>query len=165
MATIREQNITSAIEAFENGKTQAEAAELYTIHPSTLSRRLRGTTSKKASKIGAMKLSPIQESFLVDWCLNQEAAGRALSKAEITRMAQEILAQSGTFTPIGYHWADRFLRRHQRVKTKQSVLLERERVKGSTKAKYEDFFQRLGEQLRSKNIAPCNIANMDEHGM
>jgi len=57
------------------------------------------------------------------------------------------------------------LNRHTRVKTKPLILLERERVPGSTRTKYEDFFHRLGEQLRVKNIKPCNVVNVDEHGM
>jgi 4-hydroxybenzoate polyprenyltransferase len=80
-------------------------------------------------------------------------------------MGQEILAQSGVFTPLGYRWVDRFLTRHERVKTKKSVLLERSRTRGSTRERYEDFFGRLRTQIDTKKIAPCNIANMDEHGM
>ena len=59
MASVYEQNIASAIEAVANGETQAAAAALYDVHPSTLSRRLRGTTSTKASKIDSIRLSPV----------------------------------------------------------------------------------------------------------
>ncbi|KAK4198013.1 hypothetical protein QBC40DRAFT_298770 [Triangularia verruculosa] len=38
-------------------------------------------------------------------------------------------------------------------------------TRGSTRANYDAFFQRLREQLDSKKIKPANIANMDEHGM
>ena len=165
MATVHEQNIRDAIAAVENGEKQGVAAAAFNVHPSTLSRRLRGATNHKASKIDAQKLSPVQEAFLVDWYLNQEAAGRAPSKAEIARMAQEVLRQSGSEAIIRARWPDRFLQRHKRVKTKKGVLLERARVRGSTKATYEDFFQRLGTQLREKKILPYNISNMDEHGM
>ena len=76
-----------------------------------------------------------------------------------------MLRQGGDFTPLGHRWVDRFLKRHKRIKTKKSVLLERSRTRGSTKATYEDFYNRLDFQLRSKRILPRNITNMDEHGM
>lgn len=100
---MREQNIQLEINDVNNGKSQREAAKLWEISPSTLSDRIHGSTTKAASKkITTRKLSPAQETFLVEWCLDQETAGRAPSKVEITRMGQEILAQGGDFTPIGY---------------------------------------------------------------
>jgi len=60
-------------------------------------------------------------------------------------MAEEVLRQRGSTTRIGYRWPDRLLNRYKRVKTKDSVLLERLGVRGSTRAKYKDFFNRLGE--------------------
>ena len=51
------------------------------------------------------------------------------------------------------------------MRTKNGILLDSARTRGSTRANYEDFFQRLREQLDSKNIKPANIANMGEHGM
>ena len=59
MATVKEQKIRDAISAVENGQQQKEAAELYGVHPSTLSRRLRGATNYKASKTEAQKLLPV----------------------------------------------------------------------------------------------------------
>ena len=87
MASVYEQNIASAIEAVANGETQAAAAALHDIYPSTLSRRLRGTTSTKASKIDSIRLSPVQETFLVNWALHKDSARRALSKAQLIRIA------------------------------------------------------------------------------
>jgi len=87
MQSVLEQNIQSVIDLVKNGETQAEAAAQYGIHLSTLSRHLRGATSRRVSKITSQRLTPAQESFLVDWALNQEAASRAPSKAELIQMA------------------------------------------------------------------------------
>jgi len=118
MDTAREQNIRSAIDAVANGATVREAAKLHGIPKSTLSDRLHGSTSKSDSKLEARRLSPAQENSVADWCLDREAAGRAPTKAEIIRRAQEVLAQVNDFTPIGHRWADRFLTRHQQVKAR-----------------------------------------------
>ena len=84
MATVKEQNIRDAIAAVGNGASHAAACRDFAIHPSTLCRRLYSSTSHQGSKIESQKLLPVQETFPVDWCLNQEAAP---SKAEISRMA------------------------------------------------------------------------------
>ena len=102
IASIYEQNIASAIKAVANGETQAAAAALHDIHPSTLSRRLRGTTSTKASKIDSIRLSLVQETFLVNWALYEDSAGRALSKAQLTRIAQKVLVKRKCFKPLSY---------------------------------------------------------------
>jgi hypothetical protein len=165
MATVREQLIQSAIEKVQQGATQAKAAALYGIPPSTLSVRLRGATTIKHSKIHKQRLSPSQEIFLTDWCLNEESAGRAPSRRQVTAFAQEILAEGGDLERLGARWIDRYLRRHPRVKTKNSTLLETSRVQGSTRDAYEDFYGRLRYQIDSKRILPKAITNMDEHGM
>ena len=102
MASVDEANIASAIEVVANGGTQRAAAALYQVHPSTLSRRLRGTTSARASKVDCMRLSPVQERFLVDWSLQEEAAKRAPSKAQLSRMASLVLAEGDDQKPVGY---------------------------------------------------------------
>jgi len=162
---VREQNITSAIDEVKRGVTQREAAQNWGIPQATLCDRIHGATNKKTSKLANRRLSPEEESFLVDWCLNEEASARPPSKAQITRMAAIVLAEGGDFTPIGYRWVDRFLARHTRVQTKKSVLLESARKRGSTKEAYEEFYGLLSFHLESKAIRHTNIANIDKHGM
>jgi len=64
---------------------------------------IHGVTNKKTSKLANWRLSPKEESFLVNWCLNKEASTRPLSKAQITKMAIIVLVKGGDFTPISYH--------------------------------------------------------------
>jgi len=97
--------------------------------------------------------------------LNKEAAGRAPSRKETMGFAQCILKEGGDLAPLGHRWIDRFLNRHPEVKTKPSNPLEEERARGSTKEAYDDFFQRLDFQIKSKGVVSMNIANMDEYGM
>lgn len=145
MDTVREQNIRSAIDAVANGATVRDAAKLHGIPKSTLSDRLHGSTSKSASKLEARKLSPAQEISVADWCLDQEAAGRAPTKAEITRRAQEVLAQANDHTPLGHRWADRFLRRHQRVKPRTTLRLEKSQNRNPTKTSKRCVCQNRGD--------------------
>ena len=102
MSTVREQNIQSAINDVRRGITQREAAGNWDIPQATLYGRLHGTTSKAESKLSSRRLSPDEESFLVDYYLHKEASGRPPSKAQITRIAQIVLAEGGDFVLLGY---------------------------------------------------------------
>jgi len=102
MNTVREQNIASAIDEVKRGVTQREAAQNWGIPQATLCDRIHGATNKKTSKLANRRLSPKEESFLVNWYLNKEASTRPLSKAQIIKMAAIVLAKGGDFTPIGY---------------------------------------------------------------
>jgi 4-hydroxybenzoate polyprenyltransferase len=120
---------------------------------------------KKTSKIHTQRLSPRQESFLADWILNEEGAGRAPSRRQSVAFAQEILAQGGNYRLLGLRWIDRFLRRNNKIKAKPGIPVKSARARGSTRTTYEDFYARLQHQLQSKSITPRNITNMDGHGM
>ncbi len=76
MTNVREEKIASAIDAINGGMPQREAATKWDIPQSTLSGRIHGATSKTEVLLGARRLSPLQERFLVDWCLNEEVAAR-----------------------------------------------------------------------------------------
>jgi len=80
-------------------------------------------------------------------------------------MAQLILAEGGVSIPVGYRWADRFLRRHDRLKMKPGIPLESSRVRGSTRERFENFFKDLRQFIADKNIKPRHITNMDEHSI
>lgn len=140
MSAVKEKNIQSAIDEVRRGMSQAKAAALYGIPASTLSVRLRGAKPVKYSKIHAQRLSPSQEDFVTDWCLNEEKAGRAPTRRQVVAFAEEILRQGGNLEPLGARWIDRYLKRNPRVHTKNSTLLDNARVHGSTSKTYEDFW-------------------------
>lgn len=165
MANLREQRIQSALQDIQDGVSLRSASRRWNIPRATLSDRMHGAETRRESQISCQRLSPLQESFVADWAINEESAGRAPSRRLLTAFAEAVLAEGGDHRPLGARWVDRFLRRNPTVKTKNSVLLDSARTRGSTRINYEVFFQPLREQLDSKNIKPANIANMDEHGM
>lgn len=165
MAMLREKDIQSAIDLVNGGATLREATEKTAIPYGTLWGRLHGATTRNERELPHRRLSPAEESLLADWARNEEGAARPPSKAQISRMAQQILAQGGDSRLLGKQWVNRFLDRHKNVKIKTSRSLDQERRRGSTKEAYEDFFHRLKYQIDSKNIPPRHISNVDEHGM
>lgn len=80
-------------------------------------------------------------------------------------MGNSILAEGGQDQALGKRWIDRFLKRNPQIKSKPSDPLERARARGSTRPDFEAFFDLLERLVAEKKIKPCNIANMDEHGL
>jgi hypothetical protein len=165
MPSYDEQELRSAVDAVNSGRRLRAVARETHIPYTTLHDRVEGATSNQEVNLPRQRLSPEEESFLAAWARNEEAAGRAPTKAQLMRMASSIIAQGGCSRPVGKSWVDRFLARHDSVKTKNSTSLDQERRKGSTKEVYEDFFKRLKYQIDSKNIPARYIANVDEHGI
>jgi hypothetical protein len=80
MSGPREQNIQSAIDASKSGQTLAQACRDNEVPYATTWGRLYGTTSSEERRLRTRKLSPQEESFLVDWARNKEAARRPPTK-------------------------------------------------------------------------------------
>lgn len=166
MSEAREQLISSALaDMRQTGLSRKKASAKYGIPPSTLHDRAHGAKSKKQSKTRTQRLTPEQESFLVDWILHEEASGRAPSRRQVVRFAQHILIEAHDEKPIGGRWIDRFLARHPNIKTKRSTLLDSARARGSSREAYEEFFRLLRKVMDEKKIRPCYIANINEHGI
>jgi len=66
MTTAREEKIASAINDINNGISQRDAAELWEIPQATLNDRIHGATSKTEALLASRRLSPLQESFLIN---------------------------------------------------------------------------------------------------
>ena len=165
MEPVKEQLIEAAIQDVEQGSTQAAAAARYSISRSTLNYRIHGKQARSEAFKHKQRLSPEQERFLADWCLNEEGAGRAPSRRQVVGFAQSILREGGDGEALGERWLDRFLRRNPAVKMKNSSPLELLRTKGSTREEYNKFYTLLEAQIAEKKVVPANIANIDEHGM
>ena len=137
MVTIREELIQLAIADVQEGLcSQKDAAEKYSIPPSTLNRRLHGAHPRQQAKIHEQRLSTVQEEYVVNWSLNEEKAGRAPRRSQVVAFAPAILAEGGDHQPLGARWIDRFLGRHDAVRTKKSALLDSSCARGSIKDAY-----------------------------
>ena len=82
MSKEREYRINCALEDLENAPMKATAKK-HAIPRSSLRHRKKGGTNARDSQIKAQKLDCDQEQFLVNWILNEEAAGRGPTKKAI----------------------------------------------------------------------------------
>jgi len=88
MATLREEDIQTAIKLVKEGAKLRDAAAQTNVGYSTLWGRLYGATTRNERELGHRRLSLEEESLLVSWARNKEVSARPPSKAQLTRMAQ-----------------------------------------------------------------------------
>ncbi|KAJ3454606.1 hypothetical protein MRS44_013206 [Fusarium solani] len=160
----REYLIESAIAQTEWDTVDSSAAA-HGIPRSTLRSRLQGCTNIHKAMEPFQRLSKEQEEDLVRWILQEEATGRAPSKAHIQGFAQLVVSVAGEEEPIGHNWVDRFLDRHEDVKMKLSRSIEACRTYSTTKEKLEEHIDRVSYGVQSLGIQNDNTYNVDEHGL
>ena len=99
----REHAIQLAISDLGAGiySSQRAAAKAYGIPRSTLQERLKGRTSSALSHQHQQRLTPLQEDFLVEWILEEDARGYPPPHARAREMANRILRINGDTQPVG----------------------------------------------------------------
>ncbi|KAJ3453697.1 hypothetical protein MRS44_017944 [Fusarium solani] len=161
----RENDIAEVLRRNQNGEKLRSLATLYDLDEGMLRGRKKGAKDARTAQIGAQKLSPLQEAVLANYLLEEEAAGRGLSRRDIREIAQEILDPESEDITIGKNWPSRFLERNPDIKLKPSTPIEAARAKEATPERIRRFSTDLETQIEEKNVPPDRIYNMDEHGL
>jgi len=99
----REQAISQALSDLSTGiyTSRRAAARAYGVPESTLRNRLGGATSSALSHQHQQRLTPLQEDFLVEWILEEDARGYPPPHARARKMANRILRMNGDTQPVG----------------------------------------------------------------
>jgi hypothetical protein len=162
-----EADIQTAIACYNAGifKSQRAAAKAYGIPRTTFCERLQGATDARSSHAHQQRLTPEQESFLVDWILDMDTNGYPPSHTRAREMASRILQMNGDNTPLGQLWLSHFINRNPRVASIIGRKLEASRAEAATPQQIRAFLQ-LFEQVRIRlGIHTEDIWNMDETGI
>jgi hypothetical protein len=127
---LMEQRVEDAVDAYLRGefKSIRSAAKAFGAVPTTVSRRLRGTRTRRQARVPTQLLSTTQEDMLVRWILDLERAGNAPNHALVREMASLISRVSGGPQSLGQNWVQRFLKRHPEIHTKVGVKIESLRI-------------------------------------
>lgn len=118
MTEDKDRAIAEAIEALNSGKITSEraAAKQYGIPRSTLhSRRKSCKDAPHAQGPQQRRLSPEQETFLIDWIKTQNSEGNPPSHARVREMASQICISSGDTRGLGKEWVKNFIKRNPDV--------------------------------------------------
>jgi hypothetical protein len=163
----RERNIEAAIQDYRTGRYSSvrAAAKAYGISRTTLQARVNGRTNRATSHEYRQRLTPAQETFLVQWILDEESYGRPPTHARLRQMATRLLSAGGETRALGKNWTEGFLSRNTAVATLIGRKIERARTSGATETVIREFFE-LYNRLRVRyNITTENTWNMDEQGL
>ncbi|KAJ3453624.1 hypothetical protein MRS44_017871 [Fusarium solani] len=161
----RENDIAEVLIRNENGEPLRPLARQYHLHEGMLRGREKGSRDARTAQIRTQKLSPLQEKVLANYLLEEEAAGRGLSRRDIREIAQEIYDPESEDITIGKTWPDRFLERNPDIKLKPSTPIEAARAKEAAPERIQCFSSDLEREIEEKNVPPDPIYNVDEHGL
>jgi len=143
-----------------------EAARLYDVPRTTLQRRLNGSTNRAEKQANGLKLTKEEEESLVKWILSMDQRGAAPQPSHFQDMANILLSNRGSSNvqPIGQNWVYKFIKRHDRLKTKFSRRYSYQRAKCEDPKLIKEWFDRVQIIIMQYGIAYEDIYNFDETG-
>ena len=160
----------SAIANYNSGvfKSIRAAAAAYGVPRTTLRTRLNGGQTHAQGAEHLQSLSPSQETFLVEWILEEDARGFPPSHQRAREMAERISIVNGNKNSgraLGNHWLQSFIRRNPEIGSRIGKKIEGQRTQHTTEKEILEFLAHY-EAIRSKySIRLDNEFNMDEQGL
>lgn len=110
-------------------------------------------------------LSSEQEKDLINFLLQEEAAGRGLSQHKIRQVVTKIINPESDNMTVGKNWVLRFAKRHKELNSKYTTYIEATRSIYATPETLRPFYGTLSQQMKELDVPPARLHNMDEHGM
>ncbi|OHW94590.1 fot5 transposase, partial [Colletotrichum incanum] len=150
---INESSIHLALQAIKtNPELSARAAAtIYSVSYATLSRRLKGSTSRSDRMPNSRNLTLLEERTLVDHILDLDARYFPPRIRGVEEMADRLLADRDA-PPVGKRWASKFVKRQPQLRTRFFQ-------KG-----YRCWFALVKNTIAKYGIDESDIYNFDETG-
>ena len=112
----------------EEAQSSRSAAEMVGIRPSTLRNRMRGRKTRMAESQRRQKLTPTEESFLVERCEQLGRLGFPLTVEEVRECALAIYRKRLPNGTLGKNWVrDSLYKRHPEVRSRFSKQMDYKR--------------------------------------
>jgi hypothetical protein len=92
-----------------------------------LTRRYNGITHRLEARNAQHKLTITEEQTIVQYILDLDSRGFAPRLCEMADMADKLLSVRGG-TPVGKHWAERFVTRSDKLKMAFNRAKDRQRI-------------------------------------
>jgi hypothetical protein len=165
----REGRLELAIQAYQKGEVRSyvEAAATYDVALNTLRRRLHGIPPKRGSTAKNRLLTSTEEESLVQWILSLDRRGMPPKIAGVRDMAQLLLTErGGSNTPpqVGIHWVQRFITRHDELKSKYNRKHNYIHTKTEDPELIRRWFGRVQNAIAEYGIHNDDIYNFDKTG-
>jgi hypothetical protein len=157
-----------AIQAIKNEEIGSirQAAEQFKVNRSTLTRRLRGITSRAETRSNGYKLTEIEENSLLRWIISIDDRGGAPRPSTVREMADLLLQHRGTSNtiPIGQDWVTKFVQRHPEIRSRFSRRYNYERAQQEDPNLLREWFTTVQTAITTYDILSEDIYNFDETG-
>jgi hypothetical protein len=139
----------------------SEAARLFSVDRSTLSKRFNGVTNSRSYKHENQQiLTKAQEGELVKYIQNLTACGLPPTPAMVHTFVHDI---SGRYP--GKSWMGRFLSRWKNdLESRYLRPFDVARQKADNYDEYKAYFDLIEQKIEQYSVQPANIYNMDEKG-
>ncbi|KAF1925129.1 uncharacterized protein M421DRAFT_424157 [Didymella exigua CBS 183.55] len=158
--------IQEAIEYLELHKagdnlSYRQVAKMFGVDRTTLSRRHNCYTRSNAEEARQRQLlSPQQEEVLVKYIERCTRDGLPPTRSMLQNFASAV-----TKWEVSESWITWFLHRHaNKLTTKWTTGMDRERFLADSKRKYELYFNLLHSKMREHSVDERNTYNIDEKG-
>ena len=161
----QKERLQLALEACKsNQNSMRKVAKQYGIPKSSLHDRVNGKMTRKEEHQRRQKLSPQEELTIVNWLHRLQAWGWPSRIDQVRQMAAELLTKKGDTQNLGIHWGQKFLGRHQQLKTAFVPSLDKKRAMAEDRQVLDQWFALYSKIKTEYSIDESNIWNMGEKG-
>ena len=156
-------------------KSVRAAAKAHGVPESTLRGRHSGGKSRAQANEAKQLLSQAEEKALVRWIHEVSMDGYPPRKPRVREMAEEIRRQRISkindasitlveYPPIGDEWVDRFIQRHNSLRTAFARRIDASRVRETKADAIIRWLNSVVETIQKYGVQIKDIYNMDESG-
>lgn len=139
------------------------AAKTYDIPRTTLRRRLDGITARRDCNIRSRKLTPIEESVIIQYILDRDSRGFPPRLRDVEDMANKLLTDRGV-GKVGKNWCSKFVKRSPELKTRLNRKYDYQRAKCEDSVLIKKWFELVQTTITKYQIIETDIYNFDETG-
>ncbi|KFY92839.1 hypothetical protein V498_04716 [Pseudogymnoascus sp. VKM F-4517 (FW-2822)] len=140
-----------------------EAATSSNVLYATLYRRLHGMTSRRDCTPNSRKLTPYEESALVQYILDLDSRGFPPRPQDVQEMADLLLAERGK-SPTRKNWATNFITCRTELKAKFSRKYDYKRAKCKDPKIIQEWFSLVRNTVAKYRILEQDIYNFNKAG-
>ena len=168
-ASYQEGRILLAIQALKKDQILSirAAARSYGIPHTTLVDRLHGCPTRKDSQSKNQKLTPIEESVLIQWIISMDERGQSPRVGIVRETANLLLSnREASINPptVGKCWVKRFIDRHPELKTQFARSYDYKRALCEDPKIIRPWFDLVRNTIQKYGIVAEDIYNFDETG-
>ena len=169
IALYKEGRLDLTAQAYLQGKftSYTAAAKAYDVTQSTLQQHITGTQPQLGSIAKNHLLLPTEEESLKQWILSMDKRGMPPRIATVREMASYLITEQfkpATPLPISEHWVQRFISRHDTLKSKYNQKYNYIQAKCKDPELIWGWFERVQATVAEYDILENGIYNFNETG-